>query len=145
MAISTPSTDEFRLAFPAFTLESYNDAFIEYWMKQAEKQVSKCRWGDMYAHGVYLLTAHALVLQMRAINAGGSTPGDAQAGALTSTSKHVGPVSKSSGYTLSVNVADGDLNSTVYGQEFARLRRMYGMGPMQITPTWLPNRSGICW
>lgn len=95
------------------------------------------RWGEytesplsLRARGMFAYTAHKLVLRRAAKNAvaAGGTPAAPQ----QAESKQVGDeqVTHAVARPQSMNEADGsgDLRSTIYGQEFLRLRRRAGMG-----------------
>lgn len=127
---ATPAA--FRLTFPEFgDTGAYPDAFVSAQFAVAALQLDAVRWGDLLDYGTYLVTAHRLALRARASAdaANGKPPGAAS-----------GPVSNKSvdkvsiGYDTSSASEEGAglWNMTIYGQEFIRLARQIGSGPVQI-------------
>lgn len=123
---------DFRAEFPEFaSVTDYPDAMITFWSTLAEKMVVLAVWGELYATGVKLYTAHELVLARRNAQAGvaGGTPGIFTGAA---SSKSVGGASISYDTTSATEKDAGWWNLTTYGRQFWRLAQMLGMGCIQL-------------
>lgn len=122
----------FRTAFPVFSDKgNYTDGRVSFWLSFASKVMDVQRWGELLDHGAYLLVAHNLAIEARSSKdaAFGKAPGQATG---IVTNKSVDKVSI--GYDAS-SVAEegaGAYNLTVYGQQFIRLARLIGAGPVQV-------------
>lgn len=117
--------DRFKLIFPEFDGEQ-NDR-VQVLIDLADPQFDVARWGDLYEQGMANYVAHTLVLSgVRASQFNVSGP----ASALSSfqTSKTVGDVSVSRSDVMVQAQAKNPLLATAYGVEFARLRRLVGIG-----------------
>lgn len=122
----------FRTNFPEFTSTViYPDSQLTFWGAIAEKMVNLDRWGDMKPFGVELFVAHQLVIMKQNVDASnaGGTPGQTLGAA---TSKSVGEVSVGYDANVSMEVNAGHWNLSVYGKQFIRLLRMFGMGAVQL-------------
>lgn len=122
----------FRAAFPEFAdTTAYPDQQINFWGDFAQAQVREAVWKTQWLMGVYLYTAHELVLaqQSKKTAAAGGVPG--QSGGIANT-KTVG--SATVGYdTVSGSEKDaGYWNLTNYGKQFYRLVRIFGCVAIQL-------------
>ena len=81
-----------------------------------DRQVGEAQWGDLFPDGQILLAAHLGALTLN--TAGGSSQAVGPV-----VSQTVGPVSRSFA-VLTTSGAAGSFDSTTWGQEYARLRRM---------------------
>lgn len=126
----TPQT--FRAAFIAFGDEvRFPDPTIQFWIGVSEKMLDAGRWGDLHDHGAMLFVAHNVLLQSKDDNA--ANIGAAFGGSSgVVTSKSVDKVSISYDASSVAEEKAGVYNLTRYGQQFIRLARMVGMGPVQI-------------
>ena len=115
---------DFRAAFPYFTEAAFPDASVIFWSTLAEKQMSECRWGDLYIQGVMLYTAHELKLSLLG--------GGASSSSGVVTSKKVGDVSVNYDVSFGINANAGLWNRTIYGQQYWQLMQMVGMGAYQL-------------
>lgn len=130
MAAPTPA--DLRAAFPEFVDPPYTDATINYWLGIATKMVNVDRWGELYAHGVLLFTAHMLALARRSqVSVAGANgiPGIVT-GVLSSKSAD----GLSASYDVSSITEEnaGHWNLTMYGLQYIRAARMMGAGPIHI-------------
>lgn len=122
----------FRVLYPEFqNTVTYPDQVIDYWAGIAECMVRKPAWKKQWLTGVYLYTAHQLVLwRQNQISAeSGGVPG--QSGGIANT-KTVGQATI--GYdTVSSSEKDaGYLNLTNYGKQFIHMARLFGAGVIQL-------------
>ena len=119
---------DFRASFPEFADDvKYPDSTITFWSKFGDKFLKVTRWADIRTEGLYLWTAHQLVLATISKSAStmGQVPGKS-AGVVTSES--VGGVSYSADIHSSMELDAGHWNETTYGRQFIRLSRIVGMG-----------------
>jgi hypothetical protein len=137
-----PDADSFRTVAPYFANKTvYPDATIDFWMSVAETMLPSCRWVSLYGAGVVLFTAHNLYLQALnlASEGPGGTPGQAR-GLVASES--AGSVSVSYDNQAATEEGAGHWNRSIWGQEFIRLARLVGSGPLQVNvPPW---GTGFC-
>lgn len=108
----------FKADFPEFV--AADEGKVTFWLSIATALVS---WPALNDQGIELLTAHYLAGDP------GVTPG-AGAGIIASAS--VGGVSKSYDLSTSSEPDAGELNRTEYGRRYAALRKMAGMGGLQL-------------
>lgn len=131
-----PTIQGFRESFPAFTVELFADSRLAFWLGLAQKQLPQKRWDDLWVEGCYLYTAHYLSLEALANKSTNGTGGvDAAAGAIVSSSKSVGGVSKSegrAGAAATGNPEAGQWNDTIYGRQLWQLIRIVGAGVGQV-------------
>jgi len=121
----------FRTAFPSFGQEMFPDARVQFWLTVGAKRLSAARWGDLLDHGLCLFAAHNLTLEREAAKDASGTGGmGAAKGPVTSESKSVGPVSKSTSYSQATasNPAAAAWNATIYGQQLHDLMQLVGAG-----------------
>jgi hypothetical protein len=127
-----PSLSDFRVTLSEFAdTTAHPDASITIWLTLAVNMVNECRWGALYNLGVYLVTAHNLVLGARdqaTIPAGG-IPGE-MTGAIAS--KSVDKVSVSYDTNAATLANAGEWALTSYGTRFLRLSRQMGAGVIQL-------------
>lgn len=129
---------DFRVYYPEFSDPAiWSDTALTRHLEDADQETGSGRWGAyssgppaLKARGLFAYAAHRAVIAnaaAKAVAAGGVPSAPARA-----ESKQVGDES----VTYAVHRPDsgeradavGDLNSTVYGQEFLRLRKRAGMG-----------------
>jgi uncharacterized protein YjlB len=122
----------FRAAFPEFAdTVAYPDAQIDFWAGLAQAQLPETIWKTQWLTGVYLYTAHELVLarQNQKSAAAGGVPG--QSGGIANT-KTVGSVSVGYDSATSSEKDAGWWNLTNYGKQLYRLIRIFGAGCVQL-------------
>lgn len=122
----------FRKAFPEFNDTSlYPDESLDFWGGIAETQVNPSRWHNMTERGIYLYTAHELVLASQSARAAaaGGMPGGMSGPMNTKT---VGSVTAGYDTQLAGEKDAGHWNLTTYGKQFIRLARMFGAGVIQL-------------
>jgi hypothetical protein len=128
MSNIAPTTEEFILAYPAFSL--IDEALIDNAIDFSSRLLDQTAWGDFYFNAIGLDVAHMLTL--------GAMIGNTPSGGVQAA---VGPVSSVSaaGVSTSFNSADVVAGSksdswyskTMYGQMFLRLRdNVISMGIM---------------
>ena len=130
------TVDEFRAAFPAFTVELFPDARVEFYLALAGERLPPDRWGGLLPGGTALFVAHNLTLEKAAERAADGAGGFyAAAGPVVSESesKTVGGVSKTvstgrAGAAATGYAAAGQWNDTVYGKQFWELAQIVGAG-----------------
>ena len=121
----------FRSAFPEFSDDTkYPDAMIQLWSDHATCLIVSDRWGCALQMGVFLMTAHFIVIAAGNAKAGeaGATPGGG--GAITS--KSVGSASVSYDTSNSLEEGGGHWNQTIYGRQFLNMARLIGAGCNQL-------------
>lgn len=127
-----PAVQGFREAFPYFTEERFSDARLSFWLKFAMKQLPEKRWEELWDEGCYLFMAHYLSLEALAGKSAAGTGGvEAAAGAVVSSSKSVGGVSKSesrAGAAATGDQAAGQWNDSIYGRQLWQLICIIGAG-----------------
>ena len=140
MNIDSTIIADFRAYYPEFGDSTvWTGAQVERYLWDAAQETGSSRWGsysadpapNFKARGLFAYAAHRAVIAraaQKATEAGGTPSAPARA-----ESKSVGDES----VTYAVHRPDsgaradstGDLDSTVYGQEFLRLRQRAAMGP----------------
>lgn len=123
--MSTPAYADFIVQYPEFEdISVYSQSSVEQWLSNSINLVNVDVWGSIYNHGVYLLTAHNLVMfnNMTALKQGTQ-------GLLTS--KSVKGVSASIDYSLTTIATAGLYNKTIYGQMYYQLQSQFA-GCVQI-------------
>lgn len=126
----TATVDGFRAAFVEFSSQaSYPSPQVSFWLTAASAQLDPGRWGALLDQGTYLFTAHNLSIQAKQIKtaAMGGVPGQA-AGPLNS--KSVDKVSMAFDTASAAEEGGGHWNMTIYGQQYLRLAKMVGAGPI---------------
>ena len=147
MAIS-PSVAGFRAYFGTIfqNPESYPDAFIQAHLDDCMIEVHQCVFGKYYTRALYYLTAHYVMtykeIEVKAALApAGSTAVSAAKGVIESTS--VGDLSLTKSMQEYNKTSDDKfLASTIFGQEFIRLRNKMTKGPLLSRD--LPTGGFIC-
>lgn len=120
----------FRAAFPEFADTTlYPDGQLDFWAAFAEQMISECRWGTMYANGVFLYVAHQLKLSRANASATGAAALMPQGNV---SSKTVGDVSVSYESTNDSSLNAGHWGLTLYGRQYIQLARMFGVGAVQL-------------
>ena len=130
------TVDVFREAFPQFTAELFPAGRVQFYLTLAKKQLDLCRWDELWMEGCFLYAAHYLTLEREASKSKDGTGGiQAAAGAVISTSKTVGGVSRSesrAGAAATANLNAGHWNDTVYGKQYWQLAQLIGVGGLQV-------------
>lgn len=125
--------DKFKARYPklisAFTI---SDDTLQVFLEESAIEISKCAFGAYYKKALFTLTAHNLVLEEYA-NASALDPASANAaftavGGISSAS--VGDVSLSRNLAAGDNSSEGNLQATLFGQEFLRVRKKMGTGAL---------------
>lgn len=126
------TVEGFRLAAPALPETLVPDARVEFYLRLAAKRLDKERWDDLYEEGAYFFAAHYLTLELDSAKAKDGTGAiSTAAGAVVSSSKSVGGVSKSesrAGAAATANPAAGQWNLTWYGQQYWHWSQLVGAG-----------------
>lgn len=137
MPVDADTISDFRGYYPEFADDSaWADAQVQRALEAGDSETGSGRWGgytaspaSLKARGLYAYAAHSLVLaraRLNAVEAGGVPSAANQA-----QSKTVGDESvtySAPSYSASEAAQVGDLDATMYGQEFMRLRRRAGTG-----------------
>lgn len=126
----TPTS--FRAQFPEFgDVIAYPDPQVQIWLDQMAQLCDVGRWGDLLDLGISLGTAHQLSLSKSRQNvaAFGGAPG-AASGPVQS--KGVDKVNISYDTGAVNEEGAGHWNLTSYGQQYIRLARQIGAGPIQV-------------
>lgn len=130
MDVFTPGA--FRATFPEFSDNvAYPDQMINFWSGFAQSMLRECVWKSQWLTGVYLYTAHELVLarQNTKTAAAGGIPG--QSGGIANT-KTVGSATVGYDTTSTAEKDAGYWNLTNYGKQMYRLIRIFGAGCIQL-------------
>lgn len=112
--------NEFLQRYPEF--EQTDTDRIGLFLSDAELEISPARWGKLYKRGVMALSAHLLKLSLSALENQG------EANKLIA-SESAGELSVSYAVT-SGQIGDDFYQTTAYGQEYLRLRKLVGVGVM---------------
>ena len=137
MTITDTIICNFRDYYPEF-LDSgrFIDAMVKQALQSADQETGSTRWGSytadpasLKARGLFAFARHTLVLRAAVRNAVSNSQVPTSADKVQSKSV----ASESISYavptpTFSESIATGDLSTTIYGQEFMRLRKRAGMG-----------------
>lgn len=116
--------EQFKARYQQFSTEGVSR--VQMFLDEAATEMDEARWGELFARGHGLLTAHNLTLA----NQESATSNGAVAD-LT-TQKKVGDVSVSRSEAMLQTQAGDPLMRTTYGQEFKRLRRLIGVGAWAV-------------
>lgn len=127
--------DDFLKIFPEFS--EFPKARVEFYLDEADNQISENRFGKSTEFGKALFTAHYLASLdngQRTSAGGEASKGNISSGAHGAVaSKTVGSVSVSYD-TASTSFADaGYWNSTPYGKQFYDLLKRYRRMPFAVT------------
>lgn len=133
---ASPSVPGFRAYFGNIfaSQTDYPDAFIQSHLDDCMIEVHPCVFGRYYARALYYLTAHYVMTYKEievkaALSPAGSTSISAGKGVIESTS--VGDLSLTKSMPEYNKTADDKfLASTIFGQEFIRLRNKMTKGPL---------------
>jgi hypothetical protein len=120
--MSCINTITFLEKFPQFNdLNKYPEESIQFWFDYSMKFFDIQRWGKFYEDGLYLLTAHNLILAGMNGHISGIL-----------TSKSVDSVS--AGYDVnSIMYKNAGLyNRSVYGMQYYHLSQIIGAGPIGV-------------
>ena len=118
---------DFKARYPEF--DSVDDARIQTFLDEAQLEVGEVPWGTLYEKGVFLLTAHLVVIDQRNQTSSGS--GVPSPGQLAS--RKVGDVAVSfATQTTSPDGSDEWYLSSSYGAEYLRLKKRKGIGAVAV-------------
>lgn len=139
MDITADVVSAFREFYPEFSdKDDWSDDLLTKHLRVADQETGSSRWGkyskdpgpNFKAQGLFAYAAHRAVISnaaKRAVEAGGTPGSPAQVESKSvndeSVSYAVHRPESSAGAASA-----GDLPSTIYGQEFLRLRQRAGMG-----------------
>lgn len=136
MEITATIVNDFRGYYPEFAVANYPDALVTRALEAADQETGSTRWGgyttepaSFKARGLFAYAAHSASLAKAAARA--TESGMVASAPSRVASKSVGDESVSYAVptpTASEAAGIGDLNTTIYGQEFLRLRKRAGMG-----------------
>jgi len=135
MLIRTPSVAGFRAYFGRLfqSVEVYPDEFIQLHLDDCMVEVRPCVFGKYYLRALYYLTAHYVAMYHDIDAKAALTPGSTAfaAGKGVIESKSVGDLSLSMSMPEYNKTSDDKfLASTIFGQEFIRLRNKMTKGPL---------------
>lgn len=144
----SPSVAGFRAYFGNVfaDTQAYTDEFIQLHLDDCMVEVHQCVFGRYYLRALYYLTAHYVstykqVQLTASLVPAGSTAITAAKGVIESTS--VGDLSLSKSMPEYNKTADDKfLASTIFGQEFIRLRNKMTKGPLLSRN--LPSGDFLC-
>ena len=144
----SPSVPGFRAYFGNVFAdeEAYPDPFIQLHLDDCMVEVRPCVFGKYYRRALYYLTAHYVTtykeIQLKAsLVPAGSTAISSAKGVIESTS--VGDLSLTKSMPEYNKTADDKfLASTIFGQEFIRLRNKMTKGPLLSRD--LPTGGLVC-
>jgi hypothetical protein len=143
--VDSQVVSDFRAYYPEFADTSeWPDADVTRYLEEADSETGSTRWGQyktsptsFRARGLYAYAAHKLVLsemRKKAVAAGQAPQAMNQV-----SSKQVGDESIQYAVPQPEGAqaqSVGDLDSTLYGQEFLRLRRRAGTGAATTGSYW---------
>ena len=110
--------NEFYIRYPEF--KEVDPLTVGFFIVDAKAELSSSVWGELYKRGLLALVAHLLELQRLRVENGGAPN-------QTVASESAGALSVSYG-GAALSPEDEVYNSTVYGQEYLRLRELVGFG-----------------
>jgi hypothetical protein len=114
-----PTVEEFKVRYKAFN--DVDESMIALILGDAALEVSRKAWGKFYNRGVLALAAHLLALSEAADVDSSSVSG-------VVTSEKAGEVQVSYASAPISSLDDAYYSSTVYGQEYMRLRSLISIG-----------------
>ncbi|NBI40162.1 DUF4054 domain-containing protein [[Haemophilus] felis] len=118
-----PLQERFLLRYPEFNDTDPEQVGI--FLEDAQAEVFEPRWGRLYERGVMALTAHFLAVQKRIALSGGNAEKPVVA-------ESAGELSASYAMSIATSSLDEFYQTTAYGQEFLRLRKLVGVGVMVV-------------
>ena len=116
---------DFLERFPEFA--AVDPARIQFFLDDALCEVGEAAWGTLYEKGVFLLTAHFLVLD----GALDDTDDDGTDESRV-TSRKVGDVQVSFARASSTDPTEDWYRQTKYGSDYLRLKMRVGMGAVAV-------------
>lgn len=116
---------DFKADFPQFT--TIDDAIIQRQINNAAPFFDVARWAAFYSAGIGNYVAHMLTL-----NTYLATLSASQNMGIDVVMKKVGDVTIQKDAGLLNASAKDPFNRTIYGQEYARLRKMIGSGGLAV-------------
>ncbi|NBI12499.1 DUF4054 domain-containing protein [[Haemophilus] felis] len=118
-----PLPQRFLARYPEF--EETDSEKIGLFVEDAKAEISEKHWGRLYERGVMALAAHLLALNKQAQHS--------QGGAIRPVSaESAGELSASYAMSIATSSLDEFYQTTAYGQEFLRLRKLVGVGVMVV-------------
>ncbi|MDC4238333.1 DUF4054 domain-containing protein [Pasteurella multocida] len=114
--------NSFITRYPEF--EDADSEQVGIFIEDAKAEISEKHWGRLYGRGVMALAAHLLRISLNTK--------ENQGGAIHPiSSETAGELSVS--YTQSIsNTSDDFYQTTAYGQEYLRLRKLIGVGVIVV-------------
>jgi Protein of unknown function (DUF4054) len=125
MSMPTPTPADIKAFFPQFFGET--DARLQVFINLADPYFDVDRWGGFYFEGLVNFVAHEVTMANAAAKAGSAGPG-----AGDNLTKKVGDVAVGKDSALLNLQAKDPYMRTLYGQKYASLRRLVGMGAVVI-------------
>lgn len=128
----TVTAASFREMFTEFAdAAKYPDVRLASFITLAGQMMNADRWGDLADYGAMLFVAHHVSLQAKRIKDArfGKVPG--QASGIVNN-KSVDKVSIGYDTQSTAEEGAGHWNLTAYGQEYIRLAKNMGIGPVQV-------------
>lgn len=120
--MSCINTITFLEKFPQFNdLNKYPEESVQFWFDYSNKFFNIQKWGKFYEDGLYLLTAHNLILA----GLNGQVSG-------LLTSKSVDSVSAGYDITSIAYKKGGLFNRSIYGMQYYHLSQMIGAGAFGV-------------
>lgn len=127
---SDMSASDFLTLFPEFSdATRFPASTIALWLKMGQSFVDEVRWGSSTNLGIGLFVAHQLTTG--ALTAATVQNGGTPSVGVTS-SKSVGPLSKSYDTALGGYDDAGFWNTTTYGRQYWAFVSLFGAGGMQL-------------
>lgn len=139
MDITAAIVADFRLYFPEFTdVPTWSDPLVTRALQEGDVESGGCGWGgyvitdyqNFKLRGFYTYAAHWLISRYPS----GTSGNISQGAKLSVASKSVGDesISFENGKTKELSAGDIGLSTTVYGQDFLKLRKRAGMGARAV-------------
>ncbi|RQZ18136.1 DUF4054 domain-containing protein [Burkholderia sp. Bp9031] len=113
-----------RARFAALS-KPFDDDVVELAIEDIQPYFDRVRWGGFYQRAACGLVMHFLMMARAAERTGGKP-------VLTATSKKAGEVQASYAVPAALIGDDAWFASTVWGQEYLRLRRIVGAGGLVV-------------
>jgi hypothetical protein len=136
MAYTPPTPTDLKLRYSAFAL--VEDATVQYWLTDAQRAVDTSWIEADYAPALMAYAAHRMTEERVAGLSGGS--GGIPAGVTRFRS---GSMDVAFSEAAATQQAEGGLQSTRYGKEYARLLRLSKGGPRVIGGGIAPGGCGF--
>lgn len=116
--MTTFTVAQFKTDFNEFN--AYPDTLVQKYLTLSYKLVNEALWCELYSDGIFLLTAHYLVI----FNPSGSVAFDSGFNSSVVSSKSVKGVSVSFDNSIGMDAEANQYNLTVYGQQYFQLSKL---------------------